>query len=189
MQTNAPTALLLGFLALLGAASTASADPITVDSSPTWYDFQFLGPGSFATAGIGQPKSQPAPNPPWTFTSASFVNFTVTDAFFTGDSFNVFDFGVLIGMTPSVPAGPGSTDDPDVAVADPSYSHATFSLAPGSHSITIQARESPFGAGGAYFKAETAAPATPEPASLTMLGLGVLGFAGYAWRRRKLVMA
>jgi hypothetical protein len=27
--------------------------------------------------------------------------------------------------------------------------------------------------------------ATPEPASLTLLGLGVAGVAGYAWRRRR----
>jgi hypothetical protein len=27
--------------------------------------------------------------------------------------------------------------------------------------------------------------ATPEPASLTLLGLGVAGIAGYAWRRRR----
>jgi hypothetical protein len=30
-----------------------------------------------------------------------------------------------------------------------------------------------------------AATATPEPASLTLVGLGVAGIAGYAWRRRR----
>ena len=27
--------------------------------------------------------------------------------------------------------------------------------------------------------------ATPEPASLTLLGIGIAGFAGYGWRRRR----
>jgi hypothetical protein len=31
--------------------------------------------------------------------------------------------------------------------------------------------------------------ATPEPASLTMLGIGIAGMAGYTWRRRKLAAA
>jgi hypothetical protein len=35
------------------------------------------------------------------------------------------------------------------------------------------------------FRVDASSNAVPEPASLTMLGLGALGFAGYAWRRRK----
>jgi hypothetical protein len=31
----------------------------------------------------------------------------------------------------------------------------------------------------------TATTGIPEPASLTLLGLGVAGIAGYAWRRRR----
>jgi hypothetical protein len=34
-------------------------------------------------------------------------------------------------------------------------------------------------------RVDASSNAVPEPASLTMLGLGALGFAGYAWRRRK----
>lgn len=36
---------------------------------------------------------------------------------------------------------------------------------------------------------EPQAAATPEPASLTLLGIGIAGMAGYGWRRRKLAAA
>ncbi len=62
-----------------------------------------------------------------------YVDISVTDAFSKGDYFEVYEVnGVhptianLIGTTPQVPVVSGSVTDPDVAFADPTYSHDTF---------------------------------------------------------------
>jgi hypothetical protein len=39
--------------------------------------------------------------------------------------------------------------------------------------------------GNATFTATTATTATPEPASLTLLGIGAAGLLGYGWRRKR----
>jgi hypothetical protein len=81
------------------------------------------------------------------------VKLTVTDAFSLGDRFEVFDSGVSLGQTSSVPVGGACGSDPVPCLA--SASNATFALGAGSHSITITATTSPFGGGAAYFRIAT----------------------------------
>ncbi len=140
-----------------------------VPVSGQWIEFSHLGPGTFAMGCLqgGDPNGllctpSSAGNtefgdaPPWTFTAPpQGAALTVTDAFMYGGYFEVFDFGVSIGSTPSVPVTGGTCgDNPDVCLVDPLSSHAVFQLKPGPHQITIKATVSPIGGGAAYFRVD-----------------------------------
>jgi hypothetical protein len=185
IKFNAASILKALILASALSATPVFAGPVVVDN-PSWYEFGFHTPvGSFAFTGVGTApseagNSQFADSPPWTFSSATPVLFTVTDAFRGGDSFNVFDFDVLIGSTPPVPRFDVSPEisNPEEAVVDARFSHASFPLAAGAHSITISLAATPFTAGGAaYFRADS----VPEPSSIALAG--ATGLVGFQMRR------
>ena len=98
--------------------------------------------------------------------------FTITDSLLSGDFYDVFDSGTLIGSTPAVTRSFGCGLDPRVCIANPQISQATFLLAPGSHSITIGVY--PAQIAGEGFILLTA---VPEPASLLVVGAGLLWIA------------
>ena len=183
--------------AIFGMASSTRADPVPVGG--LWQEFSWTAAGVFARGcspadpgGLGCVPSSGgnstfAPAPPWTFAfGAGGGNLTVTDAFSIGDAFNVFDFGVLIGMTPTVAQGGNCGDNPVPCLANPLVSHGVFSLLAGAHSITIQSRVAPFGAGAAYFRTDQNQNVIPEPMSMLLLGTGLLGAFGVARRQRKM---
>lgn len=173
-------------LTLVASSSPALAGPISLD---TWYEFGFdpdhapfvagcqpADPGGVpCRVGIGSVNLD---TPPWTFTSSIPVVFTITDGFLSGDYFDVFDFGLLIGSTPSVPLFGGCGLDPSACVLDPSMSHASFLLPAGAHSVTVSVHEAQI-LGEGFFTVEP----IPEPASLLLLGTGLMGLA--RWRKRR----
>jgi hypothetical protein len=94
-------------------------------------------------------------------TAAAPVVFSVTDAFCRGDRFTISDGGTTLGTTTAVPVDPAcgnQIEDPAVAFTDPTYSHGTFALSTGSHSVGIVASTSPFGGGGAFYSVDTMTP-------------------------------
>jgi hypothetical protein len=98
---------------------------------------------------------------PFAVTAGAPVVLSVTDIACKGDQFAISDGAAPLGTTSAVPEAPscsapnpGDTNDPAVAFADPTYSHGTFALAAGSHSIGITASNSPFGQGGAYYSVD-----------------------------------
>jgi len=161
---------------LLAFSATAQAGPITVDGG--WYGFCFSGVGSGATAGC-QNSGVGVSGNSTTFTALGNVRFNVTDAFNFGDQFEVIVNGTSY-FTSAVASAAGSQGNPDIAFADPAYSHASILLGAGVYTVDIFTTVSPFGGGGAYLQAVSA---VPEPVTLSIFGAGLLGAA--AMRRRK----
>ena len=159
------------------AVPTTRADSVAVGGP--WYEFAYLDSGSaaFACAGACEPSSSgnsvEAGDPVWTFTATAPVLVTITDAFFSGNSFELFDSGILIGATPSVDLGYSCGDDPALCALDPNFSHSKLLLGAGDHSLTIDVNDSPFGGGAAYFRIDAQAVSAPEPGTLVLLSLGV----------------
>jgi len=156
----------------------AGLDPaMTIDAG--WYGFCFGGPGSAATAGCQNAATAGVTGNDITFTATSNVLFNITDAFEKGDTFDVYINTVFAFTTDAVPIVGGGVIDPNAAFADPTYSHGSIELGPGSYTIDIFADASPYGGGGAY-----AEVVTPEPTSLLLL-LTVIGSIGAGTRLKK----
>lgn len=181
------TAMLASFVVLGITHSSVLAGPILLD---TWYQF-FSDPNHspFAAGCLGALPGQcpavtntvPLDSPPWTLTASSPVLLTLTDVHLSGDRFDAFDSGTLLGSTPTVGIGGTSCGlDPNGCLADPNFSHATLELAAGSHSLTVFVHAAELNVEG-FFRLD---PVT-EPSTLVLLSAsaGGLGLAGWRLRR------
>jgi hypothetical protein len=178
----------VGFSALLLTVLVSSSPGFAGSLSPNiWYEFGF-DPGHAPTVAGCQPDdpSGVACRPgigtvnldsaPWTFTLPMAADFTITDGFLAGDSFDVLDFGVLVGSTPSVPlSGHSCGFDPNICLVDPAMSHASFVLAAGPHSITISVNPAQI-LGEGFFEVRA-----PEPSTLLL----VMASLVWMWRRKR----
>ena len=126
--------------------SIMSVAPITIGAD--WSDTMVTPPAFFWDGGDDVFSS----SGPFTFDAVGPVRVDVTDTFNSGDVFEIFDNDVSIGSTSFVTPTISSIIDPETAFANSAYSHGSFDLGAGSHSITIKVTENPFGAGRGYLR-------------------------------------
>jgi len=177
-------------LSTVAFALPASASSIDIYIDGPWMKFLFpQGAGQDATGSCNNCSPEPtAPivdleSPSWDFLLAGMAEFRITDAFLRGDSFKVYDDGVLKLTTPSVDEGVSCDIDPANCYGLAGVSWGSFILGSGSHSLTIETAASPYtGGGAAYFRIDCIV-ATPEPLSIMLLGLGLMSL-GAARRSR-----
>jgi hypothetical protein len=189
------------FLATIIVGLPCSAAAITTDGK--WYNFWNLtAQDVFATNGTScemcaDPYFAPG-NPPWTFTilNGFLGTFTITDGGHQGDVFSVFNNGSsLIGQTPIVAVDTNHSCGffPTACLADTAMSHASFTLAPGTYSITIREDQFFEPSSVSWFRVTTTAnsdgspgglpAAVPEPGTFALIGSALIG-AGILRRRR-----
>jgi hypothetical protein len=178
-------------LLALAVAGGASAETVSIAPDNTWHAFDVddLTSQSGGLEWIGLDDGSQLS---FTFSTATDTLLTIVDAGFSGDRFQVFDQGVLLGATSAV--SPNATGpiglDFDGALANPNYSFATFLLTAGTHTITGLLSQSAIDEFGSPFNATVGglrvAP-VPLPGALLMFlsGSGLLGFL----RRRKAGLA
>ena len=154
------------FVVALMLASTEALHASTIYAVGSgWQQFTWNnGPNVFNNEG------------PFTFTSPVAVELDVTDFRYDGDRFTVFDNGSPIGST-SVPVDNSFSigDNADAAFVDPRFSHGTFLLAPGAHSLTFETIQSAYCLpdGTANFRGL----AVPVPTSVWAGGVLLVGLA------------
>jgi hypothetical protein len=181
---------MLAAVTLIAASAAQAAvvnEPITVNSG--WHPFYF--------GDVGSPWldfASPSDSVNFTFTLAGPATLNVTDAFMSGDQFNVVISNGFGGNTSppvlAVCTGPGAcsqgsfTFDFDAAFADPNFSHGQYSLGPGTYGVTGTVILSPIANFG-ISQAAVELTATPLPPSWTMLLIGLAGVGFAASRRSK----
>ena len=111
---------------------------------------------------------------------------TVTDAFLTGDQFEVWlgffepfggtfvDHAVVLGQTSTPTSGPEWTSDFDEAAASPIWSSGSWVLGPGIYYLSGDVIQDPWGSGAGAVKLS----AVPVPGALLLLGSGLVGLLG-----------
>lgn len=166
---------LLGTLAL-GLSATSSAATLTADAG--WKEFTFGGPG------IASWKDT------YSFNINQASTLTVTDAFLSGDIFQVFSGVASLGFTSSPTSLTSQIlNDYDAAAASSKWSTGMWTLLAGSYTISGIAIV-PFQNGRGALRLDTLASqvsAVPIPAAALLFAPALLGFIGLRRKAKNII--
>jgi hypothetical protein len=177
---------LLGAAAALAVASTAAkADVLVLNGG--WDTFYFQGANINANPPTTSPFQDLSANPlEFDFTLSGPAFLKVTDAFYTGDRFDITINGVDQGPTSPRTFDVVYTDSFDSAFHNPSFSSAYYYLPDGSYTVTGLAINSPYGSGAGGIELSSN---IPEPAGWALMLTGLAGVGGMARNRRRAATA
>lgn len=177
--------LLAGALLALGLLpGAARAQEVLVPGG--WQLFEWL-------LGVG-----PVQGEGWTIAASERMRLRVTDAFVSGDAFDVFVNGTLRTSTPAVAGGTDTgAATGDAAWGDARLSHRELFLDPGQYTVTLAVRvaASGFDYGEGFLRLDRApddpppVDVVPEPAIVTLVAGGLLAMAALIGRRRRIPVA
>ena len=173
VSRNTVAAAALAISALSGGAANA----VTLTLGGGWEPFYNINPAYPDPYG-GPLYDYYSGDTDFTFTLTNHADLNITDTYYNLDVFDLVINGADQGPTSTPLQDYADQDDPDLAFADPHFSHGSYALGPGSYDVTGTSIFSPYGYNVGFIQV-----AVPEPASWTMMLIGFGAIGG--WMRRR----